>query len=228
MFKVTTIRNKPKSFAWSYSKLKNFETCPFRYNAIDVTKSVKEEEGEALQWGNAVHNALAKRIGENEPLPKSMQDYEKWAESVQAVAGKTLVEQKYAINKNFGPESWFSDQAWYRGIGDVVQLVGQVALIIDWKTGKVLEDGSQLALMAACVFAHYPEVRKVRSEFVWLKEDATTRADFGRDDMPNIWKGLWPRIESLQNAHETNNFPPKPGGLCRRYCPVSGCQHYGT
>ena len=227
MFKVTTVRNKPKSFAWSYSKLKNYETCPFRYNAIDVTKSVKEEEGEALQWGHAVHDKLAKRISDGLPLPKSMQEYEKWAVMVVEGGGQILVEQKYAINKNFGPESWFSDDAWYRGIGDVVKIVGPVALIIDWKTGKVLEDGSQLALMAACVFAHYPEVRKVRSEFVWLKEDATTRADFSREGMPNIWKGLWPRIESLQRAHEANHFPPKPGNLCRRWCPVSGCEHHG-
>lgn len=225
---VTTVRNKPKEFSWSYSRLKNFETCAKRYHAIDVAKTYKEEEGEALLWGNTVHKALADRLEKKIPLPKGMQDYEKWAEPMLSSDGKLLVEQKLAINRQFGPEEWFSDRAWYRGIGDVIKIVGPVALIVDWKTGKIIEDGSQLALMAQCVFAHYPEVMRVRSEFIWLKEDASTRADFKRDDMVKVWAGLLPRVETLENAHKAMEFPPKPGGLCKRWCVVQSCPHYGT
>ena len=224
---IVTTRNKPKSFAWSYSKLKNFETCPKRYFHVDVERSIKEEEGESLLWGNAVHKALAERVEKNTPLPKGMEPYEKWAERMQTGGGKILVEQKLAINADFGPESWFSDNAWFRGIGDVIKIVGPVALVADYKTGKILEDGSQLALMAACVFAHHPDVQKIRSEFIWLKEDATTRADFARTDMPNVWRGILPRVETLKVAHDTLSFPPKPGGLCRKFCPVSQCPHHG-
>jgi hypothetical protein len=224
---IVTTRNKPKSFAWSYSKLKNFETCPKRYFHVDVERSIKEEEGESLLWGNAVHKALAERVEKNTPLPKGMEPYEKWAERMQTGGGKILVEQKLAINADFGPESWFSDNAWFRGIGDVIKIVGPVALVADYKTGKILEDGSQLALMAACVFAHHPDVQKIRSEFIWLKEDATTRADFARTDMPNVWRGILPRVETLKVAHDTLSFPPKPGGLCRTFCPVSQCPHHG-
>ena len=224
---VTTVRNKPKPFAWSYSKLKNYETCPKRHWHVDIQRDIKEEEGEALLWGNAVHKALAERLDKNVPLPKSMLEYEKWAERLLHGGGTILVEQKLAINKEFGPESWFGDKAWYRGIGDVIKIVGPVALIVDYKTGKILEDGSQLALMAACVFAHHPEVKKVRSEFIWLKEDATTRADFTREGMAEIWRGIWPRIESLEYAHNTMTYPAKPGPLCKRWCPVNVCPHHG-
>lgn len=96
-----------------------------------------------------------------------------------------------------------------------------------WKTGKILEDGVQLALMAQCVFAHHPEVEKLRTEFIWLKEDATTRADFTRGDMVAVWAGLLPRVTTLQNAHETMSFPPRPGGLCKRWCVVDSCPHRG-
>jgi hypothetical protein len=81
--------------------------------------------------------------------------------------------------------------------------------------------------MAACVFAHYPAVMKVRSMFAWLKEDAETTQDFHRNDMPAMWRHLWPRIEALKNAYENTIFPPKPGGLCKRYCPVTQCPHNG-
>lgn len=224
---VTTVRNKPKAFAWSYSKLKNFETCPKRHWHVDVARDIKEPEGEALLWGNAVHKALADRVEKGTALPKTMSEYEPWAARILTGQGKILVEQKLAINKDFGPESWFSDAAWYRGIGDVIKIVGPVALIVDYKTGKILEDGSQLALMAACVFAHHPEVKKVRSEFIWLKEDANTRADFTREGMAKIWRDMWPRIESLEHAHSVTSFPAKPGALCKRWCPVTVCPHHG-
>ena len=210
---VVTTRNKPKPFAWSYSRLKNFESCPKRHWHLDIQKDIKEEEGEALLWGNVVHKALADRVAKSVPLPKAMADYEKWAERILTGGGNILVEQKLAITKDFAATSWFGDTAWYRGIGDVIKIVGPVALIVDYKTGKILEDGSQLALMAACVFAHHADVKKVRSEFVWLKEDATTRADFTRDDMTRVWRNLWPRIEALEHAHNTITYPPKPGAL---------------
>lgn len=224
---VVTTRNKPKPFAWSYSRLKNFESCPKRHWHLDIQKDIKEEEGEALLWGNVVHKALADRVAKSVPLPKAMADYEKWAERILTGGGNILVEQKLAITKDFAATSWFGDTAWYRGIGDVIKIVGPVALIVDYKTGKILEDGSQLALMAACVFAHHADVKKVRSEFVWLKEDATTRADFTRDDMTRVWRNLWPRIEALEHAHNTITYPPKPGALCKRWCPVTGCPHHG-
>jgi len=245
--KAVTIRHGgPKPFAWSYSRLKNYETCPKRSWHIDVLpkndpQKVKEEEGESLLWGNLVHKGFADRIGKGVALPATMQDpkYERWALKMLAGAQipgvRILVEQQLAINVDFGPTAWFPSDAtkqgtgdpWYRGIGDVIKIVGPVALIVDWKTGKIVEDSQQLALMAACVFAHHPEVQKVRSEFVWLKEDAETREDFHRNDMPAMWRHLWPRIEALKNAVENTIFPPKPGGLCKRYCPVKQCPHNG-
>lgn len=236
---VTTRYGGPKAFSWSYSKLKNYETCPKRTWHIDHKKDVKEPEGESLLWGNAVHKSLADRIAKAVPLPKGMEKWEHWADKMLVGAGqpnvRILVEQQLAINVDFGPTKWFPSDAdkagtgdpWYRGIGDVIKIVDNVALIIDWKTGKIVEDSQQLALMAACVFAHHPEVLKVRSQFVWLKENADTRDDFHRNDMPAMWRALWPRIETLKNAIDTQTFPAKPGGLCKRYCPVTVCPHHG-
>jgi hypothetical protein len=224
---VTTI-SKPKPFTWSYSKLKNFETCPKRHLHCDILKDVKEPESEQLLWGNLVHSALAARVKDGKPLPRAMEKYEDWCDKMVSTPGELLVEQKLAINKDFGPTTYFSDDVWFRAVGDVIKLNGRVALVADWKTGKILEDGSQLALAAQCVFAHYEEVQAVRSEFIWLKEDATTSAIFKRCEMSRVWDGLWPRIRTLEHAAEINSYPPKPGGLCKRYCPVVQCPHNGA
>lgn len=227
---MATTYNRPqqgKAFSWSYSKLKNFESCPKRHYEVDVAKSVKEDESEQLKWGNQLHDALAKRLGKKIPLPATMIEFEDMVAKLERVPGEVRVECKYAINADFSPVDWFSKDAWYRAIADVLIVNGAVALAIDYKTGKVLEDSVQLALMASCIFAHFPQVQAIRTEFFWLKEDATSRDDFRRNDMVEVWRGLWPRIENLKSAYANMNFPPKPGNLCKRWCPVVACPYHG-
>lgn len=227
--KTVTTGGKPKSFAWSYSKLKNFETCPKRYYNVDVAKLVKEEESEQLAYGNTLHKVIAEAIAGKAKLPDHFRHLQGWVDKVTAGGNaKILVEQQLAIRADFTATEWFGKDAWYRGIADVIKIVGPVAVVLDWKTGKILDDGVQLALMAQCVFAHHPEIQKIRTEFVWLKEDATTRADFAREDMVKVWAGLLPRVQTLEQAHKAAEFPPKPGFLCRKWCPVESCPHHGV
>lgn len=228
--KLVTTGGKAKAFSWSYSRLKNYETCPKRYYMVDVTKKVKEPESDQLLYGNNLHKALADAISGKNPLPESFKKLQPWVDKIAAPTpspAKILVEQQLAITSDFSKTTWFGDDAWFRGIADVVKIVGPVAIAMDWKTGKIVEDGIQLALIAQCVFAHFPEVKKIRTEFIWLQFDAQTRADFTRADMVSVWSGLMPRVQTLANAHSSMEFPPKPGGLCKRYCPVSSCPHHG-
>jgi hypothetical protein len=229
---LSTSRTRPKPFTWSYSKLKNYETCPKRYFNIDVEKKYKEDdEAGHLGYGQLVHTSLADAINhERKTLPEQVKHLQPWVDKVLGGAkGTILVEQQMAITASLTKaSSWFGEDVWYRGIGDVVKIVGPVAMVIDWKTGKILEDGIQLALMAQCVFAHHPEVQKIKTRFVWLKEDATTDALFTREDMVGVWAGLLPRVTTLKNAHEQMNFPPTPNGLCKRFCIVTGCPHQGV
>lgn len=224
-----TTRSTPKEWAWSYSKLKNYEICPKRHFHIDIAKDVKEEESEQLAYGNNLHTHLANYVSKNVmiPVPYNTPINQKWADIIRDAPGTTLVEQKYAIRRDHTPCTYFDHQTWYRGIGDVVKLMGQVGLIIDWKTGKIVEDSVQLALMAQCMFSHYPELQAVRAEFIWLKEDATTRQNFHRADMIPFWNSMKGRVDTLENASKTMTYPPKPGYLCRKWCPVTGCPHQG-
>ena len=240
---TTTRRNVPytgraKPFAWSYSKLKNYEVCPKRHYHIDIAKDVKEEESEQLAYGNLLHKALAEAIThvtsegkKGAPLPKTQRHMQLWVDKVTEArhgnASTILVEQQLAITKAYGPTEWFGDDVWYRGIADVIKIMGPVALVLDWKTGKILEDGVQLALMAQCVFAHHPGIQKIRTEFIWLKEEAVTRADFTRADMVDVWNGVLPRVAMLENAAKTTNYPATPNHLCNRWCPVTQCPHSG-
>lgn len=217
-----------RSFSWSYSKLKNFDSCPRRHYEVDIKKNFKEnEDSETLKWGNKMHEVLALRLNDHEELPFAFKHFEPLAQRLEAVPGALLVEQKLAITADFLPCSWFAPGAWFRSIADVLVLNPPVALVVDFKSGKILEDYQQLALLAGCVFVHYPDIHAVRTEAWWVREDAITRQDFKRKNSQDIWKGVWARYEQLKLAHDTNHYPPRPGGLCRRYCPITTCEHYG-
>ena len=237
MAMVTSTRTgapRIKPFAWSYSRLKNFEVCPKRHYELDLNpaKTYKEPDDPngPLAWGNAVHAALAARCGEKRvPLAPEFELYEPWAAKILggALPEQVFVEQDLAINKDFAATAYFGSDAWFRAKGDLVKIVGDVALLVDWKTGKILEDSFQLALLAACVFAKWPHVKAARCAFVWLKEDAESSEVFMREDMPRMWRTLWPRIGELEAAHVHQNYPPNPCRMCRAWCAVKACPNNG-
>lgn len=216
-----------KPFAWSYSKLKNFDACPRRHEEIDIKKSVKEDQSDSFIWGNEVHKAMKERLGPDKVvLPFTLKQFEPLAARIEAVPGELLVEQQMAITADFAPCPWFYKDAWYRSIADVLIIQPPVALAIDYKTGKILEDYQQMALMCACIFAHYPSILAIRTEAWWVREDAITKENYKRKDMQDVWRQIWPRVEQMKLAHETGVYPPKPCGLCRSYCPVASCEYY--
>lgn len=224
---------QPKPFSWSYTKLKNYEACPKRHYHYDVAKDVKEPEGDELRAGNHMHKILELRIRDGVPFSDSYAYLEPWVQRVLTGPGTIQVEQQLAITKDFEPCAWFDSdnspghKAWYRAKADVVKIHRTAAIIIDWKTGKIIEDSVQLMLTAACLFYHNPGLQMIRSMFVWLKEDADTVEDIRREDLPAFWNNIWDRVEALRGAAETVSYPPTPNRLCRRWCAVKQCPHYG-
>lgn len=223
---------EPKVWSWSYSKLKNYRTCPRRYHDIDVAKLYQEEEkgpDSPLAIGNRIHKCLEDRIGKGTPLPADLAHLEDAMAKLARLPGKTLVEQQLAIREDLEPCDWFNPKTWYRAKADLVNISenGLVALAIDYKTGKIVEDSVQLALMAECIFSHYPSVQAVRTEFWWLAEDVPSREDFKRTKRHETWAHVLPMVKELKGAHDTNTWPTKTSGLCKRHCIVSGCPHWG-
>jgi len=227
MTAVTTY-TRPKPFAWSYSRLKNFETCPRRHHEIDILKNFRDES-EQLDWGDRVHKAAHARLAKKVPLGAELEPIlGPWVAKIEAAGGKILVENKLAITKEFKPCGYFDRDVWFRTVADVIQIKDDVAGSYDWKTGKIIEDSVQLALVAQCVFSHYPKLAAIKSVFIWLREEATTTEVFKRADMPAVWEGLKDRVATLKHAYDTDEFPPTHNKLCRQYCPVTTCEFHGV
>lgn len=215
--------------AWSHSALKSFETCPRRYYLTNLTKKVREPQTQATLHGNEVHGALAKYMLGAAPLPGKYSAYQPYADKIKSSVGTKVIEERIALDRNLQPTQYFSKDVWVRGVFDVAVIGTKSGAIFDWKTGKRNLDGDQLKLFAAIGFSQYPYLQKIRTGFIWLAEGSMDTEVYDKEDAPKIWQEYIVRVQRLEDAVESDHFPPRPSGLCRKWCPVgkSLCEHCG-
>lgn len=105
---------------------------------------------------------------------------------------------------------------------DATYLCGK-EMIVTHNTGKRKPDSDQLMLFAGFEFAMRPEIEKVKTGFVWLKDKKIDSETFERKDIPMIWGHFLPKVEKLERAYEKDEWPCRPSGLCH-YCPATRLQ----
>ena len=204
-----------------YSSIKLYENCPLRYFRQRIVKDVIDEGGEASKYGERVHAFLETRLKENTLLPQEVAHYESLCSSVERIAqgGELCIEKELVLTDNLTPTTWWEPDAWLRSKLDILVITGEIAVVMDWKTGKRNADQFQMQLFAAQVFKHYPEVTRVKTSLVWLKDMAMDTEVYYRSGVNTIWAEVMKRIQRINDSLEHDNWPAKPSGLCR-YCPA--------
>lgn len=206
----------------SYSSIKLFENCPLRYYHERVLKDVVNEGNEASKYGERLHALLEARL-KGSDIDKEIERYEPLCASVEQLAskGELHVEKELVLTENLLPTDWWAGDAWLRSKLDVLVIVGNDAVVMDWKTGKRNPDFFQMQIFAAQVFKHYPDVQRVKTSLVWLKTLRMDTETYNRIDINPVWAEIMKRIQRIHDAYEVGNWPARPSGLCR-YCP---CRH---
>lgn len=217
--------------AWSWTSYSAFQTCPKRYQLTRVTKEVKEPETDVLRWGKEVHKALELRVKDGTPLPEGMTQWEKyarWAISLKDKA-EVVTEQQVALDKDLNPVDYWDKSAWVRGVFDLSVVGKGFASILDYKTGKIRDSSEQLKLFAGFAFAMNPNIQEVKTIYIWLNHMKMTGETYTRDQLQSIWLFFQPTVDRIALAYENNDWPTRPSGLCRNWCPVprSLCRHSG-
>jgi len=215
-----------KKFAWSYTALTGYETCPKQHYHLKVAKDISEPPSPAMLEGQAAHKALEERVRDSKPLPIKYSQYEPICKKFDGLDAQVLVEQKLALTQELEPTTFFGRDVWLRGVLDLGVMKGVKAKVYDWKTGKRKPDNEQMKLFAAMTFATWPKLVKVDTFFVWLKERKTDKQTFHKEDENIIWREFEPRVEGMYEAYEKGYFPARPSGLCRGWCPVKTCDHW--
>ncbi len=205
---------------WSYSSLSSFEQCPRRYAVIRVHKLVADPPNAASKHGDEVHKALELYVKDGTALPVKYAQYEPIVSKIAKSPGDVYAEQRFALTRDIKPTTFFAPDCWVRGVLDVTVVRGAKATVLDYKTGKPKNDPDQLKLFAAAVFGQYPEVDTVKTGYLWLAYDIADTEIYTRSQAADIWKSFEVRVERLEHAMKYDEFPPKPSGLCKNYCPV--------
>jgi hypothetical protein len=219
-----------KKFSWSYSKLKSYEICPRRYHETDVKKAWPQERSQLLDYGDAVHLAMATSLKDGGPLPVMHRLHQHWIDKINNTPGELLVEDeaKMACTRDLQPTTYFNNRVWLRTVADAVKLNDDVALIVDFKAGKSLNvDPVQGVLNSLMLFIHFPKLKAVRFDFLWLTEDEQTTQVLYRNEVADQWAQIMPRVRLLEQAAADENFPPKPNRFCAKWCPVRSCEYWG-
>lgn len=216
--------------AWSFSRMKGFETCPKQYYHVNILKQFPFEETEATRYGTEFHKAAEDYMRDGTPIPGRFSFAEGMLKALNDKPGTKHCELKMGLTKDLQPCGFFDKGVWFRGIVDLLIIDGDRAFIIDYKTGKSARyaDTGQLQLMALSIFAHFPEVKRVKAGLLFVIADAFVPADYSVADKEALWSPWIKKYERLEKAHETNVWNPVPSGLCRKHCPVVECPHNGN
>jgi len=220
--------------AWSYSSITLFDQCPKKYYHLRVVKDIKETESDAMRYGSDVHAAAETFMRDGTPLPAKYEFMLPLLDRLKAIPGEKHCELRMGLKKADGRLvacEFYDKDTWYRGIADLVIINGEKneARVIDYKTGKSAKyaDTKQLALMAACVFTHFPEVKTVKSGLLFVVSDEFVKADYKAETGFNIFSELDDVLVAREAAYETGVFNPKRNFTCKAWCPVVNCAHNG-
>ena len=216
-----------KPFAWSYSALNAFETCPRQYHEMRILKRWPDPPGEVQQFGQLCHGYLEDRIKKGKELPVFIQHLEPIIAKLEDSKGELQAEYKLALNPQFKPVEFFARDTWVRAVGDIIKIYKDRALALDWKFGKRREGDDQLKLQSAVMFATYPHLETIAVRYAWVKDKSMSGRVFERSQVPEIWGEFLPRVKRMELAKENSDYPPKPSGLCKKWCRVESCEFHG-
>lgn len=215
-----------KPLPWSHSSLSDFSNCPKAFYEKRVAKSVREEQSEAMIWGNKVHKCFEDRQKHGTPLPDYLQDHEPFMQELAELEGESLTERKIALDTSCRPTSFFAKDVWMRGIIDFSNVHQDGALLVDYKTGKPHNKFGQLKLFALHVFAEFPDVQFVTVRYYWTKTCTESEDTYTRDQIPALWREFAPELRQYVQAFKQNVWQARPSGLCNGWCPVTICEHW--
>jgi hypothetical protein len=213
---------------YSHSAMKQFNNCPRQYNEMRNKKAWPREETEQTLYGTQLHEAMEFAVRDGVPLPKQFDFMQPVLDALLARPGEKFAEMELAVDRDLVPCPFKAPNVWMRGIADLVGINGNTAWVIDYKTGgNKYPDKDQLTLMALLLFAHYPDVKVVKSALLFVLKEDMVKHETRREAANRIWGIFREDVAKIEQCHDKNTWHPKSSGLCKKYCAVLSCEHNG-
>ena len=214
------------NYTWSYSSISLFQQCPRKYHRLRVVKDIVEPPQEHLLYGSAVHKAAEEYVRDDTPIPKKYAYIQPFLDPLKALSGEKYCEYEMGLTKDMQPCGFRDKDVWFRGIADLLVINGDKARIVDYKTSKNARyaDVKQLDLVAAGLFAKFPQVKKVKSALVFVVSKEFVKAEHHAEKMQEYVASPARDVARIEAALENGVWNPVQGPLCR-FCPVRECEY---
>lgn len=213
----------PQLTSWSYSRLLDYEKCPFRLK-LQYIEKIPVPPHPAAERGIAVHKASEDFIkGVTTELASELKHFETKMLVLRDGfrAGTVVAEEEWAFTENWESCDWRSPDAWLRMKLDAfARLRPDHGVVVDQKTGKKtgneIKHAEQGLLYAAACFMKMPELARVTTEFNYLDQKDESVANFTPKQAARAIIMFEKRANKMLND---TSFKPRPNIFNCRYCP---------
>lgn len=217
---------------WTFSALKQFETCPRQYAEIRIYRNFRDAPNDKALYGDRLHKAAEDYVRNGTPLPEEFGYIAPVVDALVTNANYVAhPEIELAMGYKGEPMEYDDPARWFRGKADLAMLpkAGSLARVVDYKTGNPrYADTDQLELMSALIMAHHAHIDIVRGALLFvMSPSAMVTHTTTREQIPDILAKYRERNAMRLSAYHSGNWRAKPSGLCKRFCVVTSCEHKG-
>lgn len=221
--------------AWSFSRLKDFESCPLKAYKKYVEKASQDHmDRKAADRGTMVHDAAEKFVKGEGDFIKEMAKFREYFAKVKAEydKGDVIVEQDWGFDIDWNITGWFDKDVWCRMKLDNLRIKTRndggdpiYAIPTDYKTGKKygneVSHGQQGQIYALGTFLRFPSLEVADVELVYLDQGQTTKRTYTREKAMKFLPTWTSRGLKMTSA---TDYPPRPNKMTCMWCPF-GPQH---
>jgi hypothetical protein len=219
-----------QKYTWSYSGINLFKQCPLKYYRLKVLKDIVEPVQDHLLYGTAVHKAAEDYVRDGTPVPAKYGFVKEQLDALIKIKGDKYCEYEMGLDKNLQACGFKADNAWWRGIADLIIIDGEKCFLVDYKTSKSSKyaDTEQLELLSLAIFKHFPNVKKIKAGLLFVvANDFVTREYINDEGKGKAWVKWLDITHTLETCMSVNVWNAKPNFTCRNFCPVTDCIHNG-
>ena len=219
---------------WSFSRLMDYEQCPYRFYLKVVAKAEQPElsDDHPMVRGRRIHEEVEHYISlQTDAFPSSGKKLQELLTECRNRFdhGSATVEEKWGFTTDWAPVGWWEDGVWCRMATDYHERVDTDAeIIIDWKTGKSFGNEvkymQQMQLYSVGAFMRNPHLEFLDVKLAFLDDGKVRIKSFERGDKINKLVARF--TERAMRLSNTVDFRPKPSLMNCKYCPFGS--QFGT
>ena len=204
---------------WSYSRLSTYEDCPksYWYSYVEKVPGFRPPSP-AANRGSGIHTMAEKYLlNEVRIYPPELQKVS--AHAMLLKAKKAQSELKLAVTADWLPCDYRDENAYLRGIIDILYVEDKTVHVQDWKTGQIYPGHPvQMENYVAITAAHYPEATHFITRLVYIDQGIVTPPKI--TEVARLKPIRMLMDGRIKNAEDDTIFPVQPGQGCK-WCDYS-------